>query len=326
MGKVLVTGATGFLGQHLVRALVRQGESVRVAVHAAPLPDDPTFGACERVDGVDVRDPRAVARAVEGSSKVIHLVSNFRRPGSDGEAEAINVGGTENVLAAAARFGVDQVIHCSTIGVHGSVTEVPSDESSPYAPGDRYQQSKLEAEQRVRAAQAAGLNVTVLRPVSMYGPGDTRMLKLFRMVKRGWFVRAGSGRTRFQPSHVDDVVAGFMLVLGNQAAAGGTFIVGGEESVTLDTFAAMLGEALGVRVRTVRVPLAPLTAAAWLCEMACRPFGIDPPLYRRRLSFFQNERVFTVRHARETLGYRPRVSLQEGLRETAAWYRRQGWL
>jgi nucleoside-diphosphate-sugar epimerase len=324
MPRVLVTGGRGFLGRHLVRRLHEAGHEVSVLAHRPPR-REPSVPA--RVAVGDVRDPGAVLRAVDGAELVVHLVSNFRHAGSDGEARSINVDGTVNVLRAAGQAGVRQVLHCSTIGVHGDVREVPAHEGSPFNPGDPYQSTKLEAEREVRAwSERTGIPVTVLRPMSIYGPGDRRMLKLFRMVGRGWFVRAGDGRARIQPAHVDDVVRGFLACLGEPRAFGQTFIIGGDESVSVDALAAIIADALGVRLRTVALPLAPLKLLARACEAACAPLGVEPPLHRRRLSFFQNNRVFTTAKARAVLGYRALVPLPAGIRDTARWYRDRGWL
>ena len=335
MGRVLVTGGRGFLGSHLVARLAREGHQVRIFArpHTEPgrrAPDGtlvPGANGHETVWG-DIRDPAAVDRAVRGVETVIHLVSNFRRSGSDRtEAHAINVGGTEHVLQAALRHGVRRLLHCSTVGVHGDVRAIPADEETPVNPGDRYQETKLIAEQRVReCARGSRLAATVIRPIPMFGPGDRRMLKLFRAIDRGWFVMVGSGKPLFQLAYVDDVVEGFLLCLRTERSVGEVVIVGGEEYVPLNDLVRMIAEALGARRPRLRVPLAPV---AWLtrpCEAVCAPLGIDPPLHRRRLSFFENNRAFRIDKAKRILGYRPQVSLRDGIERTIAWYRTHGWL
>lgn len=328
MGVVLVTGGTGFLGRHLVRALVDRGEKVRVLVRpGSTQPDSPAFRRCEIVPG-DVRDPDAVGRAVVGTEIVIHLVSNFRRAGSDdAQAQDVNVKGTEHLLEASAAHGVRQFVHCSTIGVHGDVRQIPAHEDSPFNPGDLYQRTKVAAEGRVlEVSRSSGLPITIVRPVSMYGPGDRRMLKLFRMIQRGWFLRAGAGEVHFQAAYVEDVVQGFLLCMRNPGAMGETFVVGGEEPVTLNELARVVADVLGVSFRTVSVPLPPLVLLAHAVEALCGRLGVEPPLHRRRLSFYQNNRVFTVRKARERLGYAPAFPLRDGLQRTVSWYRSHGWL
>ncbi len=324
MLRVLVTGGTGFLGGHLVEGLLARGDRVRVLAHTEP------DGKDERVETIwgDVRDRATVDRAVDQMDAVIHTVSNFRKAGSDRkEAHAVNVTGSIHVCEAAAAAGVSHLVHCSTIGVHGSVKQVPADEETPFNPGDLYQVTKLEAEQAVRRrADELGLRTTVIRPISMFGPGDTRMLKLFRMIKRGKFLMVGRGEALFQPAYIDDVVRGFLTCLENERAYGKVFIVGGDEYVPLTRLVEIIAEELEVPVPKRRVPLAPVLAAATVCEWLCAPFGIEPPLHRRRVSFFQNNRAFRIDRIRHELGYEPQISLREGLRRTIRWYDEHGWL
>lgn len=321
--KVLVTGGAGFLGTHLVNRLLADGATVRIFGRS---PQGEKREDLEVVRG-DIREAAAVDRAVAGVDKVVHLVSNFRKGGSDREAYGINVQGTENVLQAVARHSVERLVHCSTIGVHGSVREIPATEETPFNPGDLYQQTKLIAEQRVwEVHRQTGLPVSVIRPISMFGPGDLRMLKLFRMISRGRFVVVGDGSPFFQPAYIDDVVEGCVLCLEHEKALGEAFIIGGEEYLPLRDLFRVIAEELEVSPPRWRVPLAPVLLAAFLCEKLCVPLGVEPPLHRRRVSFFQNNRAFRVEKAKRVLGYRPQVELREGIRQTVVWYRQEGML
>jgi nucleoside-diphosphate-sugar epimerase len=324
MGGILVTGGGGFLGQHLVSALVKRGEAVRTFQRGAPPPDLPA--GVEHRRG-DVRDAAAVAEAVRGCERVIHLVSNFRSAASDAEAHAINVQGTENVLQAALRERVKRLVHCSTIGVHGSVLEVPAHEETPFNPGDAYQATKLAAERRAfEVHRQTGLPLSVVRPISLMGPGDRRMLKLFRMIRRRRFAMLGDGSAFFQPAYVDDVVRGFLLCLDREQAVGEAFIVGGEEYVPLRRLAELVAEELGVPAPRLRLPLWPFELAASACEAVFPRLGLEPPLHHRRLSFYRNQRAFRIDKARRLLGFEPRVPLREAIARTARWYAEHGWL
>ncbi len=324
MGRVLVTGGGGFLGRHLVAALVKRGDAVRT-FQRSPAPPDLPPGVEHRRG--DIRDAAAVANAVAGVERVIHLVSNFRSAASDGEAHGINVQGTEHVLQAALRARVKRLVHCSTIGVHGSVLEIPAHEETPFNPGDAYQRTKLAAERRVfEVHRETGLPVSAVRPISLLGPGDRRMLKLFRMIRRRRFVLLGDGNALFQPAYVDDVVQGFLLCLDRDEAVGEAFIVGGEEFLPLRELAALVAAELGVPAPRLRLPLAPFSALATACEWICSPLGLEPPLHHRRLSFYRNQRAFRIEKARRLLGFEPQVSLREALARTARWYEEHGWL
>ncbi|HSG38580.1 MAG TPA: NAD-dependent epimerase/dehydratase family protein [Thermoanaerobaculia bacterium] len=323
---ILITGGLGFLGSHLASRFSASGEAIRILARPerrAEVQDCPH----EIVWG-DIRDPEAVERAARGVEVVVHTVSNFRKGGSDErEAHEVNVEGTKNVIAACRKAGVQQLIHCSTIGVHGSVLEIPADEESPFNPLDLYQETKLRAEQEVwKAYRETGLPVTVIRPISIFGPGDLRMLKLFRMIQKGRFVMVGDGQALFQPAYIDDVVDGFQLSLRNPKAIGEAFIVGGEEYVPLSNLVDTIASELRVPAPRWRLPLGPVLMAADLCERIFVPLKREPPLHRRRVSFFQNNRAFSVRKAKEILGFHPQMGLRDSLRATIGWYRERGWL
>ena len=263
MDTVLVTGGKGFLGKHIVSNLSKLGYGVRVFARSH-VEKRPEIDFDSNVFWGDIRDQRAVEKAVDGVDKVIHLVSNFRKGGSDKkEAYAINVEGTENVLKACLKFGVKKLVHCSTIGVHGDVREIPADENTPFNPGDLYQKTKLIAEKRVwEFYKETGLPISVIRPISMFGPGDLRMLKLFRMINKGRFVIVGNGNALFQPAYIDDVVKGFMLCLNSDRATGEAFIIGGEEYVPLRELFRLIAEELGVKPPKLKVPMFPVSLLA----------------------------------------------------------------
>jgi nucleoside-diphosphate-sugar epimerase len=232
------------------------------------------------------------------------------------------------VLEAARRHGVRRVVHCSTQGVHGTIPEPPGDEDSPIAPRDYYCFSKAEGEKVVREFIGRGMDIVVVRPTSVYGPGDTRgWLKLYRMVGKGWFLMIGDGQTYNHPVYVDNLVDLFELVAVAPQARGRTYLAGDQEPVTLSELVGLVATAAGSRVRIMRFPwygAAVMVASA--VEAVCKRFGFQPPVFRRRLSWFKTNRAFRIDRARNELGYTPRVGLEEGLRRTAQWYRQQGYL
>ena len=321
-----MTGATGFTGGHLatrlrqlgypVRALVRPGSKVQ------PLLDQ----GVEIVEG-DLTRAADVHRAAEGVWKIFHIAAVFRTAGHpDSYYHQVNVTGTENILEAARRQGAERVIHCSTIGVHGDVREVPSTEESPFNPGDIYQVTKLAGEQAALKAFADGVPGTVVRPSSIYGPGDLRMLKLFRTIHKRRFRMFGSGETLFHMVYIDDLIDGLLLAAERPEALGEAFILAGPRYLSLNEIVAHVAEAVGVPRPKGHLPLWPLLAAAAACEAICRPLGKEPPLHRRRADFFRNNRAFSCEKARNRLGYEPRIAPAEGIRRTAEWYFANGHL
>ncbi|MBW2493938.1 MAG: NAD-dependent epimerase/dehydratase family protein, partial [Deltaproteobacteria bacterium] len=211
---IAVTGATGFLGQHLCTRLLGEGRQLSVLARDR-LKGDTYRDRADRIVIGDIADSGAVAELVSGADAVIHLVSNFRTASGPPESyHRVNVLGTRTVLEACREAGVGRLIHCSTIGVHGDVRSTPANESSPFNPGDLYQETKLEAEELVRAAAAQSPpDIVIVRPCSMYGPGDMRMLKMFKMLSKRVFFLVGPCAENFHAVYIDDVVDGFVQIL-----------------------------------------------------------------------------------------------------------------
>jgi nucleoside-diphosphate-sugar epimerase len=276
----------------------------------------------------DLADPEAAARLLEGVEAVVHVAAVYRTAGHpDSYYRDVNVGGTERLLEAAARAGVRRFVHTSTVGVHGHVEHPPADETAPIAPGDVYQATKAEAEAlALDYHRRRGLPVAVVRPGAIYGPRETRFLKLFRAIARGRYAVVGSGRTFYHPVYIDDLVAGFLLALDRDEAVGECFLICGPQYVTQRELAEMVARHTGGRVLPFRVPVRPLQWAGDLVEAVCVPLGLEPPLHRRRVDFWTKSRAFSIEKARRRLGYDPKVSLEEGLARTAASYREAGWL
>ena len=331
--RVLVTGASGFTGGHLARALARRGQDVRALVR------QPSQRAALAVDGIDavigsLEDAASLKAAVSGIDVVYNIAALYRDAGIPASTyRNVNATAVGGLIEAAAGAGVTRVVHCSTVGVHGDIEHPPANEDAPLGPGDVYQRSKVEGERIAREAAArTGLPVTIARPSGIYGPGDRRLLKLFKGVARGRFVVLGSGDIFYHLTYIDDLVEGFRLCGEMPAAANRTYILAGAEVTTLNELIAIIAEEAGVRPPTLRLPVWPVWVAGALCEALCaplRPLGIAPPLYRRRVDFFTKSRAFDISRARAELGFAPQFGLrgpQGGIRRTLAWYRDHGWL
>jgi nucleoside-diphosphate-sugar epimerase len=325
--RVLVTGATGFTGGHLARALAAAGHQVRALVRGdCRLHQDLSTAGIELAPG-DLRDPGSLAAAVAGVDVVYHIAAIYRQAGVSADTyRAVNATAVGELVAQSARAGVRRVVHCSTVGVHGDIEHPPANEEAPIRPGDIYQRTKVEGEERARAEAArSGIEVTIVRPSGIFGPGDRRLLKLFRNTIHR-FPTLGRGEIYYHLTYIDDLVAGFRLCGEHPAAANRTYILAGGEVTTLNQAVALIASVAGVSPQRWHLPVWPFWVAGALCEAVCTPIGIEPPIYRRRVDFFTKSRAFDILRAQTEIGYAPHTTLREGMSRTLTWYREHGWL
>ncbi len=321
----LVTGATGFTGSYLVRSLVADGAQVRVIARSAAKARQLLPGNVEVVEG-DIADPSVVERAVQGVGTLYHLAAVYREAKHpDFRYREVNVDASRNLLDAAVDASVRRYVHCSTVGVHGHIASPPADEHAAYDPGDVYQATKCEAEQ-LALSYRDRIPLAVARPTAIYGPGDTRLLKLFRMIVRGRFLLLDGGENYYHTVHVNDLVRGLRLLGTHPRAVGEIFILGGERYLKLSELAAMIAAAADVPAPRLRLPARPFQMLGSLVEKLCVPLGIEPPIHRRRVDFYTKSRAFSIEMAKRLLGYRPEVRLNDGIRETLDWYVANGYI
>jgi len=323
----LVTGAAGFTGGHLADALVGRGWRVRALVRQEDQAETLAARGIGPLVG-ELQDPAALERATDGVDIVFHIAAAYRQAGIPDETyRAVNATAVGTLVERAARNRVRRVVHCSTVGVHGDVEGPPANEDAPLKPGDIYQVTKLEGERVARAAgERAGVDVVIVRPTGIYGPGDRRLLKLFRGVARRRFPMLGAGRIYYHLTYIDDLVEGFILCGTHAAASGRTYILAGAEVTTLQKLVELVAQEAGVRPPRWHLPVWPVWVAGAVCEAVCVPLGIEPPLYRRRVDFYTKSRAFDISRARHELGYAPQVTLRDGIQRTLTWYRDHGWL
>lgn len=322
---VLVTGASGFIGQALTRRLRADGRPVRALVRSRARFERLKIAGVEVVEG-DIADQAAVERALAGVDLAYGIAGTFREPDlSDARYREINVGAVRHIMQAAKRHGVRRVVHCSTVGIHGDVTGAPADEARPLVPDGIYEETKAEGDQLALSyAGQDGLEVVVIRPAPVYGPGDTRLLKLFKMAGKKRVLLLGPGTAHYHLVHIDDLVDAFVLAGETEGVSGEAFIIAGPERPDLNELIATLARVLGnPEPGIVRLPAQPVRLLGHACEVVCRPLGIAPPIYRRRVDFFINNRSYDTAKAQARLGYRPQVGVERGLAQTAEWYRAQ---
>jgi len=326
--RVLVTGATGFTGSMLTRKLVNAGAEVHAIAR-----DSSNVSALGDLQiswhRGNVYDEKVVAEAAKDVQYVFHLAAVYREAKYGDEIyEKVHLTSTQ-LLANAVLNNNDfkRFVHVSTVGVHGHIPSPPADENYPLNPGDIYQQTKAEAELWLRKfADEKKLSFSVIRPAAIYGSGDTRLLKFFKMASHRFLVLPGTKRGLYHLVHVDDLTNVIMLAAVHPAALNEVFICGNPECMTLEQIAKVVADELGNHFTVVRLPAAPFFVIADICEFICRKIGIEPPIHRRRLAFFTKDRSFNTAKLRDKLGYTMRYTNEEGLIETTRWYRKHGLL
>lgn len=328
--RLLVTGAAGFIGGALFRRLADYGlDVVGTVLHESEA--DILRGHGYQVEVLDLASAADWDPLLTGIDVVFNIAALFQEA-EQGEAmyHKVNVDGTLKLVQSAQRCGVRRFVHCSTVGVHGHVREVPCTEHSPFNPMDEYHRSKLAGEIAVldyaRGLPDDDMVVTVNRPAMVYGPGDTRMLKLFSAISAGRFIMIGSGRVLAHLGYIDDQVDSLLLgaVRPRADVHLEAFNIASSEYISLNELAAVTAAAAGSRIPRWHIPVAPVWFAGLVCEIICRPFAIKPPLFRRRVGFFTHDRAFDLSKAEQGLGYISRVDHHQGIPLTLAWYREQG--
>lgn len=325
--KVCVTGGCGFTGAALTERLLDDGNKVTVIDKQAGLIDDHLRqkGANIIYDSVTNRD--AVRKAVEGCEVVQHLAAAFRDVGvPDKVYHDVNVEGTKIVTEESIKAGSRKLVYCSTQGVHGHIKNPPGDENTEIAPADYYQQTKYEGELELVKFKGQ-IEYTILRPTAIYGPGDPgRFVMIYRRAKKGFFPMFGRGTTFYHPLYIDNLVDAFVLSQTQGVGAGETYLIGDEEYFPIEELVKRVGKSIGVEVSVPHFPIFPLIVAGHICEKICKPFGIEPPIFPRRVDWFRQVRAFRIDKAKNELGYQPKIGIDEGLKRTGEWYIGGGYI
>jgi nucleoside-diphosphate-sugar epimerase len=325
----LVTGATGFVGPHLVEALVRRGIRVRCTVR-----DARRAGALEakgaEVTAGSFEDAAFVSRAVQGVDRVFHLAGGGKVSASTAEGlatlRAANVASVAAVLRAL-RGGSARFVHFSSISAMGVQLGARLDEDTSCTPLTPHEIVKREAEEVVLAEHRNhGAAVVILRPSQIYGPGDVRseIPKLVRLVRRGAVPLFGGGQGRVPWVYIDDVVDAALLAADSPRASGRTYIVSDRDSYRFADVVAVIAQELGRARGGVVVPRLVAALGIGTVEAVSRALGKEPPFTLHRLESMCGARLLSIDRARSELGFEPKLGLAEGMRRTVRWYRDQG--
>ena len=316
--RVLLTGATGFVGSHIAGAFVEAGYEVLCGVRASSdmrwISDLPI----ERVS-LDVKGgAEGLPRAVENADLVVHAAGITRARRVE-DYHSVNAEGTRRLAVAAFEAGVRRFVLISSLAARG-----PDDPTKDDHPESAYGRSKLEAEAYLRSL-GGRMEAVVLRPAAVYGPRDTDLLPLFKMANRGW-LPLPSGANLLQPVYATDVARAALAAV-REPLGFGPFPVAENRLYTWKEVIAGLEKALGRTVRAVRLPAAAFTLACRVAEWAARPFSAVPVFDERRgRDLAVHTWTCDISATERALGWRAEVALSEGLERSARWYGQAGGL
>jgi dihydroflavonol-4-reductase len=320
MGKILITGATGFIGSALARRFFQLGEELILFVrNKEKLPGDLFASPKVAIAEGDITDPDAVSRAVSGAGQVIHCVV-YPDNVSWEHARRVNVEGTRNLLRAASGHRVKHVVFLSTCAVYGLQTVGVVDENSPMVrSNDVYCDTKIEAEEICLEYSRSGIPVTILRIPSVYGPGSKLWtMDLGDMLLDRKFPLISGGKGAFACTYIDDLVDAVSLVLQEERAHGEIFNVIGEQS-TLKDFVTGYCLALGTPVPR-RIPGWAAKAFAHASLAVSKARGVPPAIHPKTIDMLTIQVKYDGEKLR-SFGWRPKTGLEAGLRKAAEWYR-----
>lgn len=329
-GRVLITGASGFIGLALARRLRADGCPVRAFVRPRP-ESDRALGELRAIGAEvvfgDAGDEAALADAMAGAGAIFHMVGQLQVAGLSDELYArTHIEGTRALLrAAAASAPAAPIVYASTTGVLGPTGPAPLDEDAPLRPGTIYERTKAAGETLARElAGELGLRLVIARPGLVYGPGDLHLLGWFRAIERGLYRVVGRGDNPLHPIYIDELVEGVIRCAGGPA--GRVYHLVDPAPAPIAELAAAIARALGRRLPRLHIP----AGLAWLAGATLEAIPGLPadrlPLTRARVEFMLARRAYCGCRARDELGFVPRVGLDEGMRRAVAWYRQEGLL
>ena len=323
MKKLLITGATGFLGR-------RMAEIARTRVDRVDgLVRDPSKARFLLKSGIDlvsgdVTDLKSLKIAVDGMDTVIHAAAKLGPATATIEDyREVNAKGTANLIQACRESGcVERFVYVSSVGVLGPLKDREvACEGTPPRPVDKYEITKLEGEEITLSEASNGFPAVVARPAWIYGPGDKRTLKLFRMIAKGRFFIVGGARNKQHPVWVDDVAHGLLACATAPGIEGRVYHLGGPEILRVENMCKMIAEACDAKIPSFRPPL-------WMARLLGRAledifaiWGGEPPVDSRKVDFFRVNRAYSIKRAREELNWEPEMRFKDGIRQAVRWYR-----
>lgn len=321
--RAFITGASGFIGGHLVEHLLKKNWQVRALVHKKKILRQEKI---EIVRG-DISNLGLLRNALQEVDVLFHLASALGSSLiSKKEFHAINAQGTQNVLEAASQANVRRIVHFSSAGVLGSVkkNEV-ADENYPLNPQNIYDKTKLEGEKIALRFAQRGMDVCIVRPGWAYGPHDRRTFKLINAIDKKRFIFVSKGQTCQTPVFIEDLIQATLLGA-EKGRRGEIYHLAGKEVLTVREIVETIAWITGKKIPPFTLPVFPVRCAAWIMEKLFSLIRKEAPLNPSRLSFFIHPKPLSIEKAVKELGYSPQTDFKKGMALSILWYRENGWL
>jgi len=318
--KILITGATGFIGKNLVLELVSKSHKVRCLVRKTSRKNDINYLKKLKVElfNGDLTDKNSLKGMCRGIDIVYHLtgvLGGFNV--SEKLISDVNIMGTRNVLEESKKSNIKKFIFCSSAGVIGPI--VSGNELSPYNPSNFYEKTKVGAEKLVLKTK---LNYIVIRPEFVYGPMDNHVLPLFKAIKNKRFFIIGSGNSRLHPTYIDDLTQAFIKCL-DPKIKNQIYMIAGEKAIKVKALYKLIAKKLNVKTNKILIPIPIITILAFILENSAKIFKLNPIITMSKIRFFTENRAFNTSRARKEIGYKP-VELEKGFEKTVKWYKQRG--
>lgn len=322
--RVLVTGATGFIGRRLVESLLHKGYVVSVLARSR---DRVVPSSAVDVIEADITRPEGLKGIGRNVDIVIHCAALLGKWGvNEHELRDANVNGVVNLLQALGNDGAPRFVHVSAAGVTGPVSNGIVDETYPCSPATAYERTKFLGERKALETGARlGIQIIVARPTFTYGPGDIHKLPLFKAIQKGKLVFIGNSKTVNTPVYIDDLVSGILLLMSRGRNAE-VYIIGGPSVVTKEELVYTIADELGAKRPRLRIPRMAATLTSAGCELFGRTFHFEPVVTHSRVSLMADNFGYSSHKAEKELGYKPTTTLREGVAAVIKDYKERGWL
>ncbi len=308
--KILVTGATGFIGRNLIDRLLLEKSNTHVLVrNSKDAANFKKMGVGAFV--ADLTDSKSLRKFPRGIDIVFNLAGGLPyHKLSDEEYFKINVDGVRNLMEVCIKRKVKKVVHISTVGIYGEVVKDVDEKNRP-VPVGVYAKSKLAGE-KIVMEYSKKLKVVIVRPTIAYGPYDTRpvVLSIFKFLKKGFFVLIGGGENYFHTVFVSNLVDGLILAATKKSADGKDFIIADEPCLRFKDLVLTIQNAMLNNSYVLNVPI----------EIAKLTLGF---VFPRKLDFMTATKKYRIDKAKKLLGYKPKIGLDEGVRQTLKWYKKE---